>query len=80
MAEHGDRTGSANTLEKSISRKRIGEIGELLFTCRRRINPRTRRSATCTVLRIDRDAIKRPSSANLEDSILKFGNWRRTIV
>lgn len=26
-AEHGDRTGSANTLEKSISRERTGEIG-----------------------------------------------------
>lgn len=30
MAEHGDRTGSTNTLEKSISRERTGEIDELI--------------------------------------------------
>lgn len=30
MAERGDRTGSANTHRKSISRERTGEIGETI--------------------------------------------------
>lgn len=82
MAKHGDRTGSANTPEKSISvRTYVTEIdGAIIHTSTSHANPRTskvRRARFYELIQVQSNGL--PSSTNLEDSILAPGDRVRGI-
>jgi len=66
MIGYGDRTGSANTPEKSISRERTGEIGGTIILSLMS-HESTNEEECDTRDSTNRSAIKRLSSTNLED-------------